>query len=115
MIFLNAWFVQAPYFRIAGIPLNTWNMEVMERKTLKQFHRDLSWSTRIFTLISIILGAGAFFLNMWDASWAVMMMLALAVVLFVESFAISFHRHPRLWRVVRWVLVLLLALLLLTG
>lgn len=88
-------------------------MEMLERKDLKQFHRDLRWSTRIYTLIAIIIGIGAFALHLWGTQWALMMMMALGVALFVETFAISFHRHPRTWRVIRWAILLLLVALLL--
>jgi hypothetical protein len=90
-------------------------MEVLEPKNLKQFHRDLRWSTRIYTLIALIIGLGAFVFDLWGTQWALLMMLALGVALFVESFAISFHRHPRTWRVIRLLILLALALLLFIG
>lgn len=90
-------------------------MAILERKTLKQFHRDLSWSTRIYTLVAVVIGMGAFVFHLWESQWALLMMVALGAALFVESFAISFHRHPQTWKVIRWVIFLLLAILLLTG
>ena len=87
----------------------------MERKTLKQFHKELSWSTRIYTLLTVAVLAGAFLFNAWSTNWALTIAMALAVVLFVESFAISFHRHPKTWRVVRWLIVLIVLTLLLIG
>jgi hypothetical protein len=80
----------------------------MERKTLKDFHKQLSWSTRIYTLLTIVLVAGAFLFDAWSTNWALAMVLAVAVVLLVESFAVSFHRHPRTWRIIRWILILIL-------
>ena len=84
-------------------------------KTLCEFHRDLSWSTRIYTLLTIIIAVGAFFFDAWNTNWAMTMVVGLAVVLFVESFALYFQHHPRAWRLIRWGLLLLLLLLLLTG
>ncbi|MCB0549054.1 MAG: hypothetical protein KDD19_15855 [Phaeodactylibacter sp.] len=87
----------------------------MAEKTLNDFHRDLSWSTRIYTLLTIVIAVGAFLFDAWNTNWAVTMVVALAAVLFVESFALYFQHHPRVWRLVRWGLLLLLLLLLLTG
>ena len=87
----------------------------MERKTLKQFHKELSWSTRIYTLLTVVLVAGAYLFDAHANSWALPMAGALAVILFVESFAISFHRHPNTWRLIRWAVTLVLLALLLIG
>jgi len=87
----------------------------MSDKTLNDFHRDLSWSTRIYTLLTVVIAVGAFLFDAWNTNWAMTMVVALAVVLFVESFGFYFKRHPRAWRLVRWGLFLLLLLLLLTG
>lgn len=87
----------------------------MPDKTLKEFHRGLSWSTRIYTLLTIVIALGAFLFKAWTTNWAMTMIVGLAVVLFVESFALYFQHHPRTWRLIRWGLLLLLLLLLLTG
>ncbi|MCB9295810.1 MAG: hypothetical protein H6559_22205 [Lewinellaceae bacterium] len=87
----------------------------MAEKTLNDFHRNLSWSTRIYTLLTIVIAVGAFLFDAWNTNWAMTMIMALAMVLFVESFALYFQKHPRTWRLVRWGLVLVLLLLLLTG
>ncbi len=88
----------------------------MERRTLKQFHKDLSWSTRIYTLMTVLVIVGSYIFDAWGTNWALTVVMAIAVILFVESFAISFHRHPKTWRVVRWILLLvLLALMLISS
>ena len=87
----------------------------MSDKTLNEFHRGLSWSTRIFTLLTLIIAAGAFLFDAWNTNWAMTMVVGLAVVLFVESFALYFQHHPRAWRLAKWGLLLLLLLLLITG
>ena len=87
----------------------------MERKTLKQFHKELSWSTRIYTLLTVALLAGAYLFDATQTNWALPITGAIAVVLFVESFAISFHRHPKTWRLIKWGVVLILLMLLLIG
>lgn len=87
----------------------------MERKTLKQFHKQLSWSTRIYVLLTVALLAGAYLFDANNTDWTLPVIGALSVVLFVESFAISFHRHPKTWRVIRWAVILILLALLLIG
>ena len=87
----------------------------MASKSLYDFHRGLSWSTRIYTLLTISIAVGAFLFDAWNTNWAMTMVVGLAVVLFVESFALYFQHHPRMWRLVRWGLLLLLMLLLLIG
>ena len=84
----------------------------MPRKTLKQFHKELSWSTRIYTLLTIVTIIGAFVFNAWSTNWAMTIAVALAVILFVESFALYFLHHPRAWRWMRWVIRLLALLIL---
>lgn len=87
----------------------------MQRKTLKQFHKGLSWSTRIYTLLTVTLLIGAYVFDANNTNWTLPIIGALSVILFVESFAISFHRHPKTWRVVRWAVILILLALLLIG
>lgn len=87
----------------------------MERKTLKQFHRELSWSTRIYTLLTLALLAGAYLFDANHTSWALPITGAIAIVLFVESFAISFHRHPKMWQAIKWTIIFILLTLLLIG
>lgn len=88
----------------------------MERKTLKQFHHELSWSTRIYTLATVLTIVGSFAFDAWNTNWVLTIVSVLAVILFVESFAILFFKHPRAWRIIRWVvLLILLALLLISA
>ncbi len=87
----------------------------MEKKSFRQFHRDLSWSTRIYTLLTVCLIIGAFVFNAWETNWALTMVAAIAVILFVESFALSMQNHPKTWQAIRWILFLILLALLLTS
>ena len=87
----------------------------MEKRTLKQFHHQLNWSTRIYTLLTVAVVAGAFLFNAWSTNWGLTIIVALAVVLLVEGLAVSLHRHPAGWRVIRWMVLLILLALLLIG
>ncbi|MDH3649057.1 MAG: hypothetical protein OEQ53_05200 [Saprospiraceae bacterium] len=87
----------------------------MHRKTWKDFHRDLSWSTRIYTLLTLLIIVLSYFFKAWDTNWAMTMIVALAAILFVESFAIVFLHHPKLWLFIRWMLILVLLGLILMG
>lgn len=90
-------------------------MEILSRKTFTQFHKDLRWSTRAYVLMAVILGLGAFMLGLWGAYRAVAMILAIALVLLAEFAALSFQHHAKIWRIIGWSLILILAALLLIG
>lgn len=85
------------------------------RKSISQFQRDVSWSTRIYTLLAAAVTIGAIIFDAWHTSWALTIAAALALVLFVESLVISFHRHPATWRGILWFLLLIALTLLLIG
>lgn len=87
----------------------------MERKTLKEFHHQLSWSTRIYTLMTVATIVLGYFFDAWGTNWVMTMVLVLAVILFVETFAIFFHQHPILWKIIRWILLLMLLGIILAG
>ena len=85
----------------------------MERKTLKQFHSDLSWSTRIYTLMVVLTVVLSVVLDAWSYNWALTIIGTLAIILFVETFAIAFHQHPKTWRIIRAIIFLILLAFLL--
>ena len=87
----------------------------MERKTLKQFHKNLSWSTRIYTLLTIATVVVSYIYDAWNTNWVQTIILALAIILFVETFEIVFHKHPKAWRTFRWIVILILLALILMG
>ena len=66
-------------------------------------------------LLTVAIIAGAYFFDAPNSGWALTMVSALAIILFVESFAISFHRHPQTWRTIRWILLIIILALFLMG
>lgn len=87
----------------------------MEDKSLKKFHRDLSWSTRIYVLLTFFVATGAIVFNALETDWALTIVSAIAGILLFESFAVFFHRHPKTWNLVRWILILALMSFILIG
>ncbi len=87
----------------------------MERKTLKDFHKSLSWSTRFYTLLTVATIALSYFLDAWNTNWVKTIILALAIMLFVETFEILFHNHPKTWNTIRWIIILIVLALILMG
>jgi len=87
----------------------------MERKTLKQFHNELSWSTRIYTLLVVVTVLLSAVFNAWSTDWTLTIISALAIILFVETFALYFQSHPKTWRVLRVIFLLILLALLFIG
>jgi hypothetical protein len=90
-------------------------MEGMERKTLKQFHRDLTWQSRIYTTAVVLTILFAHVFQAWDKGWMTTILVVIASVLLLDTFNISFHRHPKAWQLVKWGIILLLLGLLLIG
>ena len=87
----------------------------MEKKSWKEFHNDLSWSTRIYTLAVLLVIVFSHWFDAWSTNWTMTIIAAIAGILFLESFAFYFIHHPRAWKAVRWILILLVLALLLTG
>ncbi len=87
----------------------------MEKRSFFEFNQDLHWSTRIFTLMAVLVLLGAFLFNAWGTNWAFTVAVALAVILLVESVILSVQHHPRTWRTIGWVLLLLILAMLLIG
>lgn len=87
----------------------------MQRKTLKDFHNELSWNTKIYTLLAITVLLLARFTSAFETDFAITIALGLMVVLFVESFAIVSLNHPTLWLYIKWTIILLVLAFILIG
>lgn len=87
----------------------------MERKTLKQFHTNLTWQSRIYALVVIATVVFSHFFNAWGGNWTTTIIAVVATVLFLDTFNISFHRNPRRWQLIKWAIILLVLALLLIG
>lgn len=75
----------------------------------------MRWSTRIYTLTVVLVILFSVFFNAWDTNWTMTIIAVIAALLFFETFAYAFAHHPTTWKTLRWILVLILAALLLTG
>ena len=88
----------------------------MNKKNWSALNRDLSWSTKIYVLVVLLVSIGSFVFQAWTTNWVMTMLLTFAVVLLVEHFSIVSQRHPKSWRTFKWiVLLLVLALLLIAS
>lgn len=87
----------------------------MEVKSWKEFHRDLRWSTRIYTLAAVLVILFSVLFNAWSTDWALTIVAVIAALLFIETFAYGHAHNPRLWDTIRWILILLLIAFLLMG
>lgn len=86
----------------------------MQHNTLKDFHDRLSWNTKLFTLLAIVVAFVARFSNAMNTDFALTIIIGILVILFVESFAMLSVSHPILWNYVKWVVFLtILAVILL--
>lgn len=87
----------------------------MGTKNFEQFNKELSWSTRIYTLATVVVAIGAYVFQAWDTDFAFTIIVAIAIILFIETFAIYFHKHPKFWKTFRLIVLLLFLALLLIG
>lgn len=87
----------------------------MERKTLKQFHRDLTWQSRIYMVVVLATIIFAHVFHAWEENWVTTIISVIAMVLILDSFNVSFHRHQRIWRLIKWLIILLALAILLIG
>jgi hypothetical protein len=87
----------------------------MERKTLKQFHWNLTWQSRIYALVVLATVGFANLFNAWNSNWTTTIIAVVALVLFLDSFNLYFHRHPRIWQLIKWVIILIILAILLIG
>jgi hypothetical protein len=87
----------------------------MERKTLKQLHRNLTWQSRIYAIIVLATVIFAHVFDAWNSDWATTIIAVVALVLLLDSFAVSFHRHPKTWQLLKWGVILIALALLLIG
>lgn len=77
--------------------------------------RQPRWSTILYVVLAVTVAIGAVVLNAWQTNWALTILVGVAVVLFVESMLLIAQRHPGTWQLLKWGILLLLAVLLLTG
>jgi len=85
----------------------------MKNNTFKEFHHSLSWSTRIYTLMVLATLGLSFFYNAWSSNWVMTIIGAVTILLFTETFAIYFKHHPKAWRTIRLIVLLILMALFL--
>ena len=87
----------------------------MEKKSWKEFHNDLSWSTRIYTLAVVLVIIFSYCFEAWSSNWTMTIIAAIAAILFFETFAFYFIHHPKVWKAIRWILLLIVIALILIG
>lgn len=87
----------------------------MEKKSWHEFNKDLGWSTRIYIFMVLAILVLSFVFDAWNTNWGLTMSVALIGVLFMEAYVISFQRHPKIWKTIRWVLLIIIISLLLIG
>lgn len=84
----------------------------MEKKTWRTWNQNLSWSTKVYVLLAVLIGIGSFAFQAWSTNWSVTILFALAIILLVEHFSIVAHRHPKSWKIFKWIILLLACALL---
>ena len=87
----------------------------MKGKSWSDLNRMMSWSTKIYVLVALLIGIGSFIFNAWSTNWTLTVLVTLAITLLVEHFWVIAHWHPKAWRTFKWTILLIaLALLFLS-
>ncbi len=79
----------------------------MEHNDLKQLHNQLSWNTKIYTLLAVGIIVFSKLSNALETDFALAIILALLLILFVESLVIVSTKHLKTWRYIKWFLILI--------
>ena len=87
----------------------------MQRKTLKDFHNKLSWNTKLYTLLAIVVAIIAKFSNAMNTDFGLTIIIGLLIILFVESFAIISVKHPVAWTYIKWIVLLIVLAMVLVA
>ena len=77
----------------------------MEHNDFKQLHNQLSWNTKIYTLLAIGLIVFSKLSNALETDFALAIILALLLILFVESLVIVSTKHLKAWHYIKWFLI----------
>lgn len=69
--------------------------------------RVLSWETKIYVALAVLITVGSFLFDAWSTNWVLTILVGLASILLIEHFWIIAHRHPQAWRTFKWTLLLI--------
>lgn len=84
----------------------------MFNKTWNKFNSGLSWSTKIYVMVAILITIGAFIFNAWTTNWALTMLFTMAGTLLTEYFLVFSRRHPKTWTTIKWLVLFFIIMLL---
>lgn len=79
----------------------------MKSSNWQTLDRELSWSTKIYVLVAIVIAVGSFIFDAWSSNWSLTMLVAIAVIFLVEHFWVVARRHPKAWRIFKWTVLLI--------
>jgi hypothetical protein len=79
----------------------------MQRNSLKDYHHYLTWESKIYTVLVLLVGITAIMTNALHSGFALAMLVALIGVLVIETFTLVAPKHTPFWMVVKWVVLLL--------
>jgi hypothetical protein len=88
---------------------------VMETDSFEKFEKGLGWNTKVVVLMAAIIVIMTYLLNNNEIGFTVASVCALFVVLLIENFSILAHRFPKLWMVLKWIIIWCIIILTLAG
>lgn len=83
--------------------------------TLKSFNQDLSWNTKFYVLLASIMLVFAFFTEDTNNLLLGGSALALLSVWIVDYYKIVSRNYPKMWRIVKLIIISSLVILIILG
>ncbi len=87
----------------------------MMQGKIEKFNKELTWNTKIFVLLSVLLITFSYVFNAPESGYTLPVITSLLVLMFVELLLHAYYKHPALWHVIKWVILFLAMGLILMG
>ena len=81
----------------------------------KTFHNEVSWNTKFYVLLAFCMVLFSYFMNDAELGLMVGAVVSLFIVLFVDLYLILSKRYSKSWKVIKYILLLIIIALLLIG
>lgn len=87
----------------------------MVRSTFSEFNQKLSWNTKFYLLLAIVFIIANVIFYRFDNGFAISMIIALTVLLLVDTFLVFSKNHHSTWINLIRILITIIILLLILG
>ena len=79
------------------------------------FNKEVSWNTKFYFLLAFLMVLFSFLMNGTETAFFVGAIISLIIVLIVDLYLILSKRYTNTWRVIKFIIVLIIVALTLIG